>query len=74
MTSAFTGIGRRKLLNAGATATLGLMMTHAASAGPANAAEHVADTTSPLKITAVRGFSVAGKIYIKIETHRQITG
>ena len=49
-------------------------MTQEASAGRQNAAENVADKTSALKITAIRGFSVAGKIYIKVETNHKITG
>ena len=67
-------IGRRDLFSAGTAATLGLLMAQEASAGVQNPAENVADRTSTLKITAVRGFSVAGKIYVRIETNHGIIG
>ncbi len=72
--SSTSPIARRDLFSVGAAATFGLMMTHESSAGQRNPAENVADKTSTLKISAIRGFSVAGKIYIKIETNHKITG
>ena len=64
-------LDRRDLLAAGALAAgaLALDCTNAASA-----ADKVADRTSTIKITALKGFRVGTKAYLKIDTNHKITG
>jgi galactonate dehydratase len=65
------GLDRRDLLGAGALAASALAMDCAFAAGAAAAVE---DRTSAIKITALWGFRVGTKAYLKIETNHKITG
>jgi galactonate dehydratase len=64
-------LDRRDLLGAGALAATALAMDHAFAAG---AGGKVEDRTSTIKITALRGFRVGTKAYVKIETNHKVTG
>jgi galactonate dehydratase len=64
-------LDRRDLLGAGALAAGALAMDHAFAAGPA---ARVEDRTSTIKITALRGFRVGTKAYLKVETNHKIIG
>ncbi len=67
-------LGRRELIAAlGATAAGALLLDHALGQEN-NPAAQVADRTSTIKISRLRGFPVGPKAYIKIETNHGITG
>jgi galactonate dehydratase len=64
-------IDRRDLIGVGAVAAATLALDHVFAAGPG---ARVEDRTSTIKITALRGFRVGTKAYVKIETNHKITG
>src|SRR5262249_42382062 len=64
-----TDLDRREALGAVACAAVALEALNAA--GPAGA---VADRTTDIKITALRGFVVGPKAYIRIETNHRVFG
>jgi galactonate dehydratase len=64
-------LDRRDLLAAGALAAGALAFEYTSAAG---AAASVADRTSSIKITALKGFRVGTKAYLKVETNHKITG
>jgi galactonate dehydratase len=67
-------LGRRALIaSLGSTAAGALLLNHAV-AQEKNPAANVADRTSTIKITRLRGFPVGPKAYVKIETNHGITG
>jgi galactonate dehydratase len=67
-----TGLDRREVIGAvGALAAGAVIVNEVVGAGPAAA---VADKASGIKISALHGFVVGPKAYIKIETNQRITG
>jgi galactonate dehydratase len=70
-----TGLDRRELLGAmgvaGAVAAGALLTDEAAGAGSGAA---VADKGSSIRITALKGFVVGPKAYLRVETNQRITG
>src|SRR5262249_29566517 len=68
-------LDRRDLLGTmsavGALAAGALLAEEVAGAGPAGAVE---DKTSTLKITALKGFVVGPKAYLRLDTNHKITG
>lgn len=65
---------RREMLWGGAAAATGIAMLNEAVSQDANPAANVADRGANWKITALHGFRVGTKAYIKIETNLQVTG
>lgn len=68
-----TNFGRRHWLASAAAAATGLAVIHEAAEGQ-NPANSVADKTTNLKISALKGSRVGTKAYIKIETNQGIFG
>jgi len=68
-----TTLGRRELLGAAAAMAGAAVLTDAVR-GADNPAEGVADRTSTIKITGLRGTVAGAKAFIKIETNHQISG
>ncbi len=64
-------LDRRDLIGAGALAATALALDHAFAHG---ADAKVADRTSSIKITALKGFRVGTKAYLKVETNHKIIG
>lgn len=71
--SSSSGLSRRDLLTSASLAT-GLAMWSDISHSQNNPAANVEDRGTNISITALKGFRVGTKAYIKIETNRQITG
>jgi galactonate dehydratase len=67
-------LSRRSLLASSAAIAAGTALLTDFVSAQNNAAEQVADRGSDLKISALRGFRVGTKAYVKIETNKQITG
>jgi len=65
---------RREMLWGGAAAATGIAMLNQAVSQDDNPAANVADRGANWKITALHGFRVGTKAYIKIETNLQVTG
>ena len=66
-------LGRRELLASAGAAAAGLLMTHEA-AGQANPAANVQDRGATIRINGFKAYSAAGKVFVKIETNRDIHG
>ena len=64
-------LNRREMLALGAVAAGGLAAVEAIAADPVAAVE---DKYTSIKVSAVRGFRVGTKAYIKVETNQKITG
>lgn len=72
MTQPANDFDRRDLITAaGVAAAAALALDHAHAAGPGATVE---DRTSSLKITALKGFVVGTKAYVKISTNHGVTG
>src|SRR6185436_4705229 len=69
-----TSLSRRHLLTSSAAAAAGAALLTEAVRGQDNPAANVADKGADIKISALRGFRVGTKAYIKIETGDRITG
>jgi galactonate dehydratase len=67
-------LSRRSLLASSATLAAGTALLTDFVSAQNNAADQVTDRGSELKISALRGFRVGTKAYIKIETNKQNTG
>jgi galactonate dehydratase len=67
-------VSRRQWIGAGAAAAAGLGTLQEAVAQENNPAANVADRGADLKISALRGWRVGTKAYIKIETNKGIFG
>ncbi len=65
---------RRRLLASAGAASAGAMLLSREVCRADNPAEQVADRGANLRITGLRGYHVGGKLYLKIETNRKITG
>ena len=73
MPSPSTNFGRRHWLASASAAATGLAVINEAAEGQ-NPANSVADKTTNLKISALKGSRVGTKAYIKIETNQGIFG
>jgi galactonate dehydratase len=71
--SASTGINRRDLLAAATASAAGLALLQEVR-GADNPAQQVEDRGSKIKITALRGFRVGTKAFLKIDTDAKIFG
>ena len=69
-----TSLSRRHLLTSSAAVAAGAALLTEAVLGQDNPAANVADKGADLKISALRGFRVGTKAYIKIETNKGIFG
>ena len=69
-----TGMDRRRFLGSAGAAALGTMLLRERVSAAENPAADVADRGSGIGISALRGFRVGAKAYVKIETNRKITG
>jgi galactonate dehydratase len=69
-----TSLSRRHLLTSSAAAAAGAALLTEAVRGQDNPAANVADKGADIKISALRGFRVGTKAYIKIETNKRIVG
>ena len=73
-TSTRKGMSRRRLLGSAGAAALGAMLLRDRTAAADNPAARVEDRGASIRITALRGFRVGTKAYVKIETSHKITG
>src|SRR5436190_3978958 len=69
-----TSLSRRHLLTSSAAIAAGAALLTEAVYGQDNPAANVADKGADIKISALRGFRVGTKAYIKIETSKGIVG
>jgi galactonate dehydratase len=69
-----TSLSRRHLLTSSAAIAAGAALLTEAVYGQDNPAANVADKGTDIKISALRGFRVGTKAYIKIETNKGIFG
>ncbi len=69
-----TTVNRRNMLGSGLAMAAGLSLLNEAVAQENNPAAAVEDRGANLSITALHGFRVGTKAYLKIETNRNITG
>jgi galactonate dehydratase len=67
-------LSRRHLLTSSAAIAAGAALLNEAVRGQDNPAANVADKGADIKISALRGFRVGTKAYIKIETNKGIVG
>jgi len=73
-TSDRRGMDRRGFLGSAGAAALGAMLLRERVSAAENPAADVADRGSAIRISALRGFRVGTKAYVKVETNRKITG
>ncbi|MCE9524646.1 MAG: hypothetical protein K8R36_01170, partial [Planctomycetales bacterium] len=69
-----TSLSRRHLLTSSAAIAAGAALLTEAVYGQDNPAANVADKGADIKISALRGFRVGTKAFIKIETNKGIFG
>jgi galactonate dehydratase len=67
-------VSRRRWLGSAGVAALGTVLAGDRNASGADGPANAEDRGANLRITALRGFRVGTKAYVKIETNRQFTG
>ena len=67
-------VSRRRWLGSAGVAALGTVLAGENVASAADGSAGVEDRGANLRITALRGFRVGTKAYVKVETNRQLTG
>ena len=67
-------VSRRRWLGSAGVAALGTVLAGENVASAADGPTGVEDRGANLRITALRGFRVGTKAYVKVETNRQLTG
>ncbi|MCY2995177.1 MAG: hypothetical protein NTY19_46045 [Planctomycetota bacterium] len=67
-------VSRRRWLGSAGVAALGTVLAGKNVGSAADGSAGVEDRGANLRITALRGFRVGTKAYVKVETNRQLTG
>ena len=68
------GLSRRRFVGSAGAAAVGAMLLRDRLSAAENPAANVEDRGAKLRITALRGYRVGTKAFLKIQTHRKITG